>query len=578
MREKICFRKLAPGLALCGLLSAPGALAQESSRLDEVLDAIVANERKLAVTLERYQPLVETYLQTVKSDPVLGYVPIKDNYFFARLELGTDDDAFGDPDAPRSKKAAKKAKKKTLSVLDDSHSQTFKPEAFARMLILDRGGFDRQNYRFDFIRSEFLGEIRTLVFDVTPRPGRALNRMQGGRFTGRIWVEDRDYHIVRFNGIYDTVISFGFHFDSWRLNMTEGQWLPAYVYTEEPERTMRQMRLTHRGQTRIWAYRIKRHNAEEEFTKVLIDTPQTNDPSDQPGYISPVESARAWESEAEDNVLRRLQRAGLIAPEGEVSQVLETVVTNLEITNELDIQPPVRARVLLTTPLESFTVGHTIVVSRGLLDVLPDEASLAMVLAHELGHVLEGHELDTRFAFSDQILVGDRQALESFDFNRDPEEELAADNLAVELLQNSPYKDDLATAGLFLKALSADSGNLPSLIRPHFGSRMASRDVVFRMQQILDAAPELDRTSIEQTAALPLGGRVKLDPWNAHVELMKNNRVPLLSAREKMPFQVTPLMPYLARFESERRSLADADLPDTTKSQAETVAVERPRN
>ena len=76
--------------------------------------------------------------------------------------------------------------------------------------------------------------------------------------------------------------------------------------------------------------------------------PQTDDQSDQPGQISPVESARAWESEAEDNVIQRLERAGLLAPEGEVDKVLETVVTNLEITNSLDIQPPVRCRILLT--------------------------------------------------------------------------------------------------------------------------------------------------------------------------------------------------------------------------------------
>src|SRR5205823_8715402 len=104
----------------------------------------------------------------------------------------------------------------------------------------------------------------------------------------------------------------------------------------------------------------------------------------------PVHSQHMWEREAEDNVLDRLERAGVLAPEGEVSKVLQTVVNNMEITNNLNIDPEVRCRVLLTTPLESFTVGHTIVVSRGLLDVMPDEASLAMILSHELGHIALG--------------------------------------------------------------------------------------------------------------------------------------------------------------------------------------------
>jgi predicted Zn-dependent protease len=93
-----------------------------------------------------------------------------------------------------------------------------------------------------------------------------------------------------------------------------------------------------------------------------------------------------------------LERQGLLAPYGEVDKVLETVVNNLEVTNNLDIQPEVRCRVLMTSTLESFTIGHTIVLSRGFVDVLPDEASLAAIVSHELGRVVLGHGLDTQFA------------------------------------------------------------------------------------------------------------------------------------------------------------------------------------
>jgi len=577
--DRRTFRKLPLVVALLGVVVALPATAQEPSRLDQVLDSIIANERELATALEQYQPLVETYIQTVRPDNVLGSVPVNDNYFFGRLELGDRDEVAASGNAKAQSKKKKK-KKKTLSLFDDYHSQTFKPEQFARMLIVDRGSFDREHYDFDFIRAEFLGEVRALVFDVTPKQGKALNRTGFGRFTGRIWVEDQDYNIVRFNGIYDSMLAVSFHFDSWRLNMTPGMWLPAYVYTEESEKAFKQVKLTHKGQTRIWGYEIARPNAEDEFTRVLIDAPQTHDVSDRPGQISPVESARAWEAEAEDNVIRRLERAGLLAPTGEVDKVLETVVTNLEITNDLEIEPQVRCRILLTTPLESFTIGHTIVLSRGLLDVLPDEASLAMVLAHELGHVLSGHDLDTRYAFTDQVLVGDKQAMDRFLFVRDPSEELQADNRAVELLENSPYKDDLSTAGLFLKALTAEAEQLPALIRPHFGNRLAQRDKLYRMGQLLDAAPELDPAAVDQIAALPLGGRVKLDPWSARIELLKNNRVALLSAREKMPFQVTPLMPYLARYGSRDEAPTEGVAQEPNRQvgedgQSETVASDR---
>jgi hypothetical protein len=564
VRSLNLFSSLTLLLALCPVGAQP-APTDSGSSLDAVLEAIVTRERDVVTALERYSPLVETYLQTVEPDAVLGTTPVADSYFFGRLEL-----AEFRPSAPDGEQKSRSGKR-TLNLFDDFHSATFKPERFARMLLLDRGSFDREHYAFDFIRAEFLGEIRTLVFDVAPRPGKVLNRLHTARFTGRIWVEDQDYTIVRFNGAYAAPMSVNFHFDSWRLNLAPDLWLPAYVYTEEPERASRQRKLMHKGQIRIWGYAIERPQVEDEFARVLIDAGATDDRSERPGQVSPVESQRAWEGEAEENVLRRLERAGLLAPQGEVDGVLETVVGNLEITNALAIEPPVRCRVLLTTPLESFTIGHTIVLSRGLIDVLPNEASLAMVLAHELGHILSGHRLETRYAFGDQVSVDDEQALERFLFQRNPVEEAQADERAVELLENSPYEADLAGAGLFLRALDAEAETLPALIRPHFGNRLAQRTSVPRMPRIVEAAPALDPASVSQVGALPLGGRVQLDPWSARVELMKDNRVALISAREKLSFQITPLMPYLARHDAERRPVAGG----RGRDRDETVVVTR---
>ena len=555
-------KTIAPALFTCGLLAASLTAAAPGSRMDQVLDAVIANERKLATELEMYRPVVETYLQTVKPDPAVGTLPVRDNYFFGRLELAAP---------PQDAKRSKAPKRNTLSLLEDFHSSLYKPEDFARMLILDRGAFDRATYDFEFLRPEYLGDVRTLVFDVTPKADRAKDRYRAGRFTGRIWVEDRDFHIVRYNGIYASALAANFHFDSWRMNMAPGLWLPAYVYTEEEDRASRQLDLTHKGQIRVWGYQLDRADADDEFTKVFIDAPSTRDQSEAPGQVSPVESARAWEAEAEDNVVRRLEKAGLLAPKGDLDAILQTVVTNLEITNELAIEPPVRCRVLLTTPLESFTIGHTIVLSRGLIDVLPDEGSLAMVLAHELGHIVSGHRLDTRYAFTDRVLVADKEAVQQFEFQRDETEETQADARAVELLGKSPYKDKLAGAGLFIKALNAKAPALRALIRPHFGTQQ-----LYRMTPIVAASPALDPTSVQQIAALPLGGRVRLDPWTARVDLMQNNRVALLSAREKMPFQVTPLMPNLARLGAAAEPAAPK-AADGKAGDGPSVAADRPR-
>ena len=144
-----------------------------------------------------------------------------------------------------------------------------------------------------------------------------------------------------------------------------------------------------KAQTRLWGYDLK-NGREDELTQIRVDS-NVRDESPTAQDAPPLQAERQWQQQAADNVLERLQRAGLAAPEGDVDKILLTVVNNLEITNNIELSPPVRTRVLLTTPLETFSVGNTIVVSRGLIDVLPDESSLAMVLAHELAHIVLGH-------------------------------------------------------------------------------------------------------------------------------------------------------------------------------------------
>jgi len=295
-----------------------------------------------------------------------------------------------------------------------------------------------------------------------------------GRFLGRIWVEDQDFNIVRFNGGYDGGghSSWYFHFDSWRTNLQPGMWLPTFVYSEEKNlHYALTKKLEFKAQTRLWGYNLGHAAQEQELSKVLVESPVT-DETTTANDLSPIQAQRTWDRQAEDNVADRLQRLGLIAPKGDVDKILETVVNNLEVTNNLDIQPDVRCRVMTTTTLESFTLGHTIVLSRGIIDVLPDEASLASVLAHELAHVVLAHRMDSQYAFFDQLLVDDKDTFRHFGFARTPEEETAANAKAVQLIENSPYKNQLANASLFLQALQSRQKEIPNLISAHLGNRV----------------------------------------------------------------------------------------------------------
>ncbi|HET6177407.1 MAG TPA: M48 family metalloprotease [Candidatus Sulfotelmatobacter sp.] len=508
-----------------------------AATLNEVLDHVVQKEHLFMAQMRHMHPMVETYLQDLKNDSSGGVVPIKDAYFLGRLDMsdGPDDVSFvGQPGFGH----------RMLSKLTGVYALHYLPMGFVQMVVID-SDFQKKYYNFSFVRREFLGEVRCLVIDVQPKEGQKI-----ARFVGRIWVEDQDYNIVRFNGSYypQPKINFFFHFDSWRLNLRPGTWLPAYVYSEESNLKTGLSKTMHfKAQTRLWGYDLKGLGKSEEFTQILIDSPQSvRDQSDAAADATPVVAERMWEKQAEENAVERLTKIGLMAPPGDVDKVLATVVNNLLVTNNIDLGGDVHCRVLLTSPLESFTIGHSIVMSRGLLDVLPDEASLAMILSHELSHIVLGHRLDTKLAFNDRMFFPDESSFQRLDFRHKPAEEEAADAKALELLKNSPYKDKLANAGLFLKALQEKAPDLTYLIRSHLGDSLANNKSI-RMSTLLAQAPAHDEKRLDQIAALPLGGRIKVDPWSDQVELSKAKAVALTSAREKMEFEITPFFPYLTR-------------------------------
>ena len=524
--------------------------AAQAAMFDQVVDRITNREQENLKELRKYTPVVETYIQNLKVDPNYGPVPSDDKYFLGRMDMTNG--------SMKDRSYLKQAGmfRKMADTLTSVYSIHYMPLGFMSMIVLDGQAFDRSHYDFKFVRREFLGDVRCLVIDVSPKPHSGE-----GRFMGRIWVDDQEYNIVRFNGSYGPAPRFGryLHFDSWRLNVQPGVWLPAYVYSEESDMPYgfgisRSLRF--KAQTRLWGYDETNGNHASEFSAILVDS-KVQDKSEAAQDASPVQAQREWERMAEDNVLERLQKAGLIAPEGEVDKVLNQVLTNLEVTNKLDIQPEVRARVLLTAPLESFTVGHTVVISRGLLDVLPDEASLAAVLAHELSHIVLGHRLDTKYAFNDRMIFDDQKVFDRLRVRNSDRDETAADQKAMDLLNNSPYKDKLANAGLFLKQLNERQKDLPNLLRAHLGNSLDANGHL-RMSTLMQGAPQLQQRNLDQIAALPLGGRVHVDCWTDQVQLAKNAKVALISPREKMPFEVTPVYPYITRFATDDNKKAVA--------------------
>lgn len=523
------------------VLAAGTCLAQEQDKLSRILDRVVAGEQELAAQMAKYRPFLETYIQELDA---ASLQPTADHYMLVRVDLTNPSDLT---EIVMSAKFQAPPPQKRKWFLGGRRTPppafTFLPAGWAQMTFPDAGEFDRATYDFEYSRREFLGDVRCLVFDVAPK-----DRTAAGKFIGTIWADERDFRIVRFNGTYTNSRpeSMFFHFDSWRTNVAPGVWAPAFVYVEEADPSGKP--LDHpslKAQTRIWGYNAQRSSKLDELADIQVEAAAPLEDKSGSKDVSPLESQRIWEKQAEQNVIQRLEKSGLISPAGELDEVLNTVISNLVVTNKISLD--VKCRILMTSPFETFSLGQTVVISRGLLDVLPDEASLAMVLAEELANIALGHRTATSYAFRDQTMGSDAELLRRLHLARTNEEMEAAARKALEMLANSPYQDKLGNAGLFLQALGDRSPRLPLLVRANLGNNFASGDNLARLIELAKKAPRLEQNKVEQIAALPLGSRAKVDPWTNRITMIKTGPVTLLSAREKMPFEVTPVILHLTR-------------------------------
>ncbi len=556
-----------------GLLPALGAMprAAGTSRAPagaalsarEVVAAMAGHEANLVRRMRKFHPIVETYVQNTHLDPVLGLVPVMDHYYLGQLNYqgdtrdtsylkkkphGLAHDLIVGPFAA------------TAGGLAHFYSMHFHSAGFVAMLFPDARGFDASRYRFQFVRRQFLGSVLCYAFNVQPR------RRHSGAFIGRIWIEARHDHLVRFNGAF---LGGGyFHFDSWRANVRPGSWLPVFVYSEESDVSGTSLfglagHTRFMAETHLWGYGLQPQrlstSAEIQVAGSVRDASS--------GRQSPLASERAWQRQAENNVLQRLWRAGMLAPPGPVDKVLETVANNLEITNQLNIAPPVRCRVLLVSPLVSFNIGHTIVLSRGLIDVLPDEASLAMMISRGLAAIAKDIAIDTRFAFYDRMLVPNDHLLQALQLGYTPDQEAIVEQEAIKLIYHSPYRNQLSSAGLFLEALQARAAALPHLMSMSFwGNPLIEGGYATGLAAF--QAPRLNFAALNQIEALPLGSRLKVNPWSDAVSMLHTPPITITSAAEKMPFQVTPQHPYLHRLDDAAQLAAQTAIPAPAAAQS----------
>ena len=520
-----------------------------------LIDKASAREKDVIKVVKERAPLVETYIQNMKTDKELLQVPESDQHFLGRVQfskvIGDDPYATNKTKGSSGKLGFFKNSLSYITGLSKALKLQFREAGFVQMLLMDSRSFDRTSYNFTWVRNEFLGAVPTMIFDVTPVKSEAKG---GHYFSGRVWIESKNGNVVRFNGSFggsQATIKEYYHFDSWRTNIQDNLWLPTSVYVEESDPKSTESTVKFKSINHIWGYALVVPSKEAEATSVEVvgatDASTGQDAQD----VSPLGAQRAWVQQAEDNVVDRLYKAGLLDAPSEFDKTLEALAGNILAYNNIAVSRPIRVRTMMTEPLESLAVGNTVILSKGLIDttavVTQDGAqqmgNLNAILAFQVAHIVTGHRLDTKYAFNDRLLFPDTSAFVRIPMHHTDADNLEAAKKTLELLSPKELVDSQQYFGLYLEMLQKRVKALQTLNQPMLGDGLvkSDKDETFWLAALLPKGGKLDMNDLKQQAAVPLSSFLKFDPWTDQVVVKHVAYEPLLSSRDKMPFEITPI-------------------------------------
>ncbi len=492
-------------------------------------------EGAMLAGLRKTEPTVEGYFQRFDLSHKEGPVVQSDSYLLGRFQWADKPQIHDLLTYPEAGAGSAESSVATAEMLN----------GLLYVMVPDWEELTERRYSFTYRSREPLDAVHCLVYDVQPK------NPDGGGFAGRLWIDEVSFAIVRFSGRstqLDAALSrlrnksSIFRVDSWKMNIAPKRWLPAYAYLEEVPPLGAPAGTLVKGQVRIWGY-DRTADEMKPHTAVYLNDSATPAGDQQ---RSPINALRLHEKMAEENILARLFQSRFIGPPREVEGLLDGIVAHLIEKNGFVLAEPIRCRILLTSRLEAFSVGHTILLSRGFLDVALGESTVAMILAHQIAHNIVGHpKVDTRFAYSDVLRVSDQELLAKLRFVRSVEQEDEADAKAMEILEKSDYAGKMGEAGLFLQEVQGRVRALSSLLVPAFGEDVADAHHVVGFNAMFIPAPV---PKWNRPGALPLGSKLVVSPWDSHVEIFRAPKEEAVKDYERLPLDVTPFAPRMAYY------------------------------
>ncbi len=226
--------------------------------VNQAIDRMIAREHDEIATIRRYNPLIETYVQDMKADADMGAIPVHDHYYLGQANLikGVVDNSM------LTKKKGRMDQFNPLYHVSGLFKADFVPEGFLQMIYLDTNGFDRQHYQFDYARTRIprRREMRRLRHHSATeiRPWT----IQGPCLGGESGLHDRS--LQRCVHAVSGINGYNLHFDSWRLNLQPGLWLPAFIFSQESDlRDFLGGHVRFKSDTRLWGYDLKNVTRED---------------------------------------------------------------------------------------------------------------------------------------------------------------------------------------------------------------------------------------------------------------------------------------------------------------------------
>ena len=282
--------------------------------------------------------------------------------------------------------------------------------------------------------------------------------------------------------------------------------------------------------------------------------------------------------QAEDNVVERLFQAGLLDAPSEFDKTLEALANNILVYNNIQTSRPIRVRTLLTEPLESLAVGNTIIISKSLIDTtsVSHQTARKQIQGNLNAHPgLPGRAHHPRPSPGHQVRLQRSPALPL--------------HLGLRAHPHAPHRrgqrrsgqegDRTAQREGARRRVSSTSAStcsscrralkgLPALNQPMIGDALIKSDTdrTFWMQALVPKGIKLDMKDLKQQAAMPLASFLRFDPWTDQLVQMHPSFEPILSERDKMPFEVEPVYLKLAYYKAPAAAPAAPAAADATPS------------